>query len=130
MKPYTHNPKLFRDHFVGQGLPAFKGARMQRGHGSWISKLKRFAVPLLMAGATAAAPHVSKAVQKVATNAVRHVFPSNPAMQMVVGQAAGRVANGVVGKVGNAILHKKRKRKGGLRPPGKRQATTLANIFA
>ncbi len=128
MKPYVHNPVVFRKHFAGQGLPAFKGTRIQHGYGSWITKLKRFAVPLLMAGATAAAPHISKVAQKVAQSAAQRIFPNNPAMQRVVGNIAGKVTKRAVKKVAGTI--KKRKRARGVTHPAKRRATTFPNIFA
>lgn len=130
MKRYVHNPALFRAHFSGQGLPAFKGTRIQRGHGSWVSKLKRYAVPLLAAGVQAAAPHVSKLARNVVTHAAQRMFGNNPAMQQVVGHVAGQVADNVVGKVTNAAFKKKRKRVGGFSSQTKRRATTGRNIFA
>lgn len=132
MKPYIHNPAVFRAHFSGQGLPAFKGARMQRGRG-WVSKLKRYAVPLLIAGAQAAAPHVSKAVSKVATSAAGQMFPNNPMMQQLAGNIAGQLTNRVIGKAaGRATAvkkQKKRKAAAGFRLSKRRKGTTLKNIF-
>ncbi len=127
MRPYIHNPAVFRAHFTGQGLPAFKGKRLQRGNGSWITKLKRVAVPLLMAGASAVAPHLKEAAQRAVTSATQRIFPNNPAMQRVVGKVAGRVADHAFGKLTGVI--KKRKQTKGLRRPKKHRGTTRRNIF-
>ena len=129
MKPYIHDPARFRAHFAGQGLPAFEGQRMQRGNGGWVSKLKRYAVPLLIAGAKAAAPHVSRATSQVAANMVQRAFPNNPAMQRVVGNVAGRVTDQVMGTVTNAMLQKKGKRKNNARKNPTRRGTRR-NVFA
>ncbi len=128
MRPYIHNPAVFRAHFTGQGLPAFKGQRLQRGNGSWTTKLKRVAVPLLMAGASAVAPHLKKAAKRAVTSATQRVFPNNPAMQRVVGSVAARAADHAIGKLTGAI--KKRKKPKGLRRLKKHQGTTRRNIFA
>ena len=96
MRPYVHDPKLFRDHFIGQGLPAFKGRRVQRGYGVFTSKLKRYAVPLLMAGVRAAAPHMSNAASRIASSAMQSVFPNNAAMQQLASSVAGNVTNRVL----------------------------------
>lgn len=128
MKRYVPNPQVFHKHFSGQGLPGFKGRRVQHGYGSWISKLKRFAVPLLMAGATAAAPHISNTAQNIAQSAVKSAFPNNPIMQRVVSNVAGDVTKSVMNKVTGTI--KKRKRAGEVKQSAKRRATTLRNIFA
>ena len=136
MKRYIHNPALFRDHFIGKGLPAFRGARMQRGHGAITSKLKRFAVPLLKAGAKAATPYIAKAVNKVASTAVQRVLPGSPAMQQFVGNAAGKVTNRAIKSVAgkNGLLglaqhtNKKRKRSNGVTRTTKIRRTTR-NIF-
>ena len=45
MKPYIHNPQVYRNHF-GSGDTVFQGARRQRGYGA----VKRFAVPLISKG--------------------------------------------------------------------------------
>ena len=129
MKPYIHDPARFRAHFAGQGLPAFKGQRMQRGNGSWVSKPKRYAVPLLIAGTKAAAPHVSRATSQVAANMMQQAFPNNPAMQRVVGNVAGRVTDQVMGAATNAMLQKKGKRKTNARTNPIRRATRR-NLFA
>lgn len=114
MKPYVHNPALFRKHFSGQGLPGFKGARIQRGGslaGMAASALSRYAVPLLMAGATAAAPRIGKAVGKLAEGAAGRVLPNNPAMQRMVGQVASRAATRVTNKTAKAVSSRVRKSK-------------------
>lgn len=129
MKPYIHNPALFRAHFSGQGLPAFKGTRVHRGRG-WVSKLKRYAVPLLAAGVQAAAPHVSKAARNVASHVARSAFSNNPAMQQIVGHVAGQVADAAMGKVTKVALKKSRKRVGSSRARGKRRGTTRRSIFS
>ena len=155
MRPYVHNPKVFRDHFVGQGLPAFKGKRVQRGNGVFTSKLKRYAVPLLMAGVRAAAPHMSNVASRVASSAAQRVFPNSPAMQQLVGSVASNMTDRVVshatkklpknpriddivGRVAghialgaNGKAQKKRKRQSQLTHRSKRKKTTsLQNIFA
>ena len=71
MKPYIHNPNVYRHHFqnqVGRALPGFKGARTQRGHGlgSLFGALARKAIPLLSAGAKLVAPHLKHAVKGIA----------------------------------------------------------------
>ena len=111
MKRYRHNPELYRDHFVGRGLPAFQGRRTHRGRGrgrKLLKKLKRAAIPLLSAGVRAAAPHVSGLTRTVATRAAKAAFGDNPAMQQVIGQVAGRVAEGVMART----LQKKRNQGG------------------
>lgn len=90
MRPYVHNPDIYRRHFKGKALPAFKGQRIQRGHGMF-SLFRRFASPLL----GAVAPHVAGAASKIARNAVKAAFPNQPLMQKVVGnvvQAGTRAA--------------------------------------
>ena len=132
MRPYVHNPKLFRDHFAGKGLPAFKGSRMQRGYGL-TKKLKRFTVPLLMAGVKAAAPHVSKAAGQAASVAIQKAFPNNPGMQRFVGKVATGAANRVITHAtkrlpGNRKAQKRRAQPTSVSRPAKRQQTT-PNIF-
>jgi len=127
MKPYIHNPALFHNHFAGQGLPSFKGTRIQRGYG-WAGKLKRYAVPILRAGAAAAAPHVSKVVRNITQSAVQRAFPGNPIMQSVASNVTGNLTNRLMGAATGAI--KKRKPSKRNRPPAKRRALTLPNIFA
>ena len=128
MKRYRHNPELYRDHFTGRGLPAFQGQRTHRGRGRGkrlLKKLKRVAVPLLKAGARAAAPHVSGITRTVATKAAKAAFGDNPAMQQVIGQVAGRVAEGVMGRA----LQKKRNQRGRGRRKRNGKLLTGRNIF-
>ena len=130
MRPYIHNPALLRAHFAGQGLPAFKGQRMQRGRGNWASKLKRFAVPLLMAGAQAAAPHVSRVASNVASNVAQRMFPNNPIMHRVAGNVVGQVANRVMNRVNHRpSTQKKRKQPASVSNKAKRRRATTRNIF-
>lgn len=132
MKAYVHNPALFRDHFSGQGIPGFKGSRFQRG-GSMASMaasaISRYAVPLLMAGATAAAPHIGNAVGSLAKGAAKHIFRNDKAMQRVVGNMAGKAANRATDAVTSRLLQKKRRRTGSHTTTVKRRATTR-NIFS
>ena len=128
MKRYRHNPELYRDHFVGRGLPAFQGRRTHRGRGrgrKLLKKLKRAAIPLLSAGVRAAAPHVSGLTRTVATRAAKAAFGDNPAMQQVIGQVAGRVAEGVMART----LHKKRNQGGRGRRKRNGKLLTGRNIF-
>lgn len=135
MRPYVHNPAVFRAHFAGRGLPAFQGARYQRGHGrigKIVKKVGRAVIPLFKAGVGAVAPHVKGAVKTVATGAMQHAFPHSPAMQNWVGNTVGNIAGGVAGKISRSVGNKKRKkRKPAVRRKGKRRATTTKkNIFA
>ena len=140
MKQYIHNPALFRDYFAGNGLPAFRGARMQRGGGTFTSKLKRFAVPILKAGAKAATPFIANTANKIATTAAQRVFPGSPAMQQLVGKAAGKVTNHAIKTVAgqNGLLgvtrrtaKKKRKLSNAVTRQTKiRKTTRRHNIFA
>lgn len=125
MKPYIHNPAVFHKHFVGQGLPAFRGARVQRGRGILTSKLKRFAVPLLQAGASTAAPYISKAAGKIATHAARQFFPGNYGAQKMAGKVASKVTGSVINSLTGRV-QKKRKRSVASRRSTKRKATTPA----
>ena len=73
MKAYVHDPAIFRQHYLnqsGQGLPGFRGQRMQygRGIGSFLGKLVRKAIPLLASGAKMVAPHLKKAAVSIATD--------------------------------------------------------------
>ena len=88
MKPYIHNPNLYRDHYrsqLGGNLPGFRGMSMHRQHGNGIgallSKLACKAIPLLMSGAKMIKPHVIKAakgvVNDVAGNVVSSVFKTS-----------------------------------------------------
>ena len=135
MRPYVHNPAVFRAHFIGQGLPSFQGARYQRGHGrvgKFVKKVGRVVVPLLKVGVGTVAPHVQGAVKTVATGAMQHAFPHNPAMHDRVGNTVSNIAGEVVDKVLNSKGNKKRqKHKPAARRKGKRQSTTTKkNIFA
>ena len=135
MKPYVHNPALFRNHFAGKGLPAFRGARMQRGRGALSKKLKRFAVPLLKAGAKAATPYIAKAVNRVASTAAQRIFPGSPAMRQLVGRVAENATNQAIKTVSSRnglprVTHKKRKRVQGGKSKQKFRRTTQNNIFA
>ena len=128
MKRYKHNPELYRDHFMGRGLPAFQGRRTHRGRGRGrrlLKKLKRAAVPLLKAGAKAAAPHISGITRTVATTAAKAAFGNNPAMQQVIGQVAGQVAEGVMART----LQKKRNQRGRGRRKRNSKLLTGRNIF-
>ena len=128
MKRYKHNPELYRDHFMGRGLPAFQGRRTHRGRGRGrrlLKKLKRAAVPLLKAGVKAAAPQVSGITRTVATRAAKAAFGNNPAMQQVIGQVAGRVAEGVMART----LQKKRNQRGRGRRKRNSKLLTGRNIF-
>lgn len=126
--PYVHNRELFRSHFRGQGLPAFRGARMQRGHGL-MSKIKRYAVPLLLAGAKVAGPHIQRGATTLATSAARSIAPNNPAMQKVVGNLAGHMAGKALNHaIKKRPVQKKRKPKSRLSSHSKLQRSTR-NIF-
>lgn len=127
MKRYVHNPDLFRDHFVGQGLDVFKGARMQRGGGNFMGKFKRFAVPLLLAGARAAAPQISNLAKTVTSAAAQRVFPNSPAFQNFAGKLASNVTNQVLKKSGK--VQKKRKPLQKLKRAAKARRLTPPNIF-
>lgn len=134
MKAYVHNPAVFRSHFTGKGLPAFRGARYQRGHGlrNVAKSIGRVAVPLLKAGVRASAPHIQGVVQKAATSAMRQAFPNSPGIQRFVGNVAGRAVGGLAGKVSKTVSHKRRKKRpAARRTPVKRRATTTRrkNIF-
>lgn len=145
MKPYVHDPALFRRHFSGQGLPGFKGKRLQRGGslgGLAATALTRYAVPLLMAGATAAAPQIGKAVGHLAQSAARRILPNNKAMQQVAAKAATRAANHATTKAlgaarKQATKTKKKHKTNSKRTTGNshasakgRTASTLESIFS
>lgn len=102
MKPYVHNPEIFRRHFKGKALPSFKGQRIQRGNGPLFNTLKRVMMPLV----SAAAPHLAGAASKLATKAVKSAFPNHPMMHRVVGNVVKSGTNAAV-----KSLHKKRKSK-------------------
>ena len=69
MKPYIHNPQVFRNHY-GSGDTVFRGARRQRGHGA----LTKFAVPLISSGVQKAKPFI----KKLARQTVRKLLPGVP----------------------------------------------------
>ena len=113
MKPYKRNPALYRAHFAGGGaMPVFRGKRTQRGRGRMKKLLKRYAVPLVQSGVRAAAPHAKRLAGKVATSVAKQAFAGNPAMQRIVGDVAGQVAQHVVSRA----IQKKRTRRTAVRP--------------
>ena len=78
MKPYIHNPNIYRHHFQrGSALPGFRGTRMHRQYGdgiaSFFGKLARKAIPLLISGAKLAKPHVMKAAKNIAEDVGKRV---------------------------------------------------------
>lgn len=81
MKPYIHNPNIYRHHYrsqVGTGLPGFSGNRMHRiqygeGLGSILSSLARKAIPILASGVKLAAPHVKHALKGIAKDVTHEV---------------------------------------------------------
>ena len=89
MKKYQHNPDIFRSHFSGQGLPAFKGNKTQYGYGIK-SILKRSAIPLLNDMAKFIAPLVVKGSKNVAQKAMKRVAPNNPRLQQMVSDGIGQ----------------------------------------
>lgn len=120
MRAYVHNPEIFKRHFKGKALPAFKGQRIQRGNGAKFSFLKRLASPLL----GALAPHVAGAASKLATAAVKKAFPNQPQMQRVVGNVVRHGADIAVKR-----LQKKRKSTLSATTPLKLQRKSQRNIF-
>ena len=79
MKPYIHNPTVYRQHYqnqVGRALPAFKGSRIQHGHGlgSFLGGLARKALPLLASGVKMAAPHLKRAAKNIAKDVAGKAF--------------------------------------------------------
>ena len=120
MKPYVHNPELFKRHLQGKALPSFEGQRVQRGQGAKFDFIKRLATPLI----GALAPHVAGAASKLAKTAVRTVFPNHPKMQRVVGNVVQAGANAAV-----KTLQKKRKSSTTVRTPLKRRKRAQRNIF-
>ena len=128
MKPYIHNPQVYRNHF-GSGDTVFQGARRQRGYGA----VKRFAVPLLSKGIKAAAPFVKKFARK----AIGKIVPNSPFAQqlsdMAIDKLAQKLSSGPliekvvgVGEKKAKHLFKKRKRPVSLSRPAKRKKD---NIF-
>ena len=78
MKKYIHNPNIYRHHFQrGSALPGFRGTRMHRQHGdgigSFLGKLARKAIPLLISGAKLAKPHVMNAAKNIANDVGKSV---------------------------------------------------------
>ena len=116
MKPYKRNPALYRAHFAGGGaMPVFRGKRTQRGRGRMKKLLKRYAVPLVKSGARAVAPHAKRLAGKAATSVAKQAFANSPAMQKIVGDVAGQVAEHVVSRA----IQKKRTRRVAVRPKKK-----------
>ena len=81
MKPYIHNPNLYRDHYrsqTGGELPGFRGMSMQHGNGigALLSKLARKAIPLIMSGAKMIKPHVINAAKGVAKDVTGKIVSS------------------------------------------------------
>ena len=121
MKPYIHNPQVYRNHF-GSGDTVFQGARRQRG------AVKRFAVPLILKGIKFAAPFV----KKVARQAVRRVAPNSQWAQQLSDMAIDKLTQKMssrpmieqvvgVGEKKAKNLFKKRKRPISITRPVKRQ---------
>ena len=102
MKKYQHNPNIFRSHFAGQGLPAFKGRRLQQGYGLG-SLLKRVAIPLLSNVTDLVAPMLVKGTQHVVEKAMKRVAPRNRNLQKFVSENAARAASFGINKSRKAI---------------------------
>ena len=128
MKPYIHNPQVYRNHF-GSGDTVFQGARRQRGYGA----VKRFAVPLISKGIKFAAPFV----KKVARQAVRKVAPNSQWAQQLSDMAIDKLTQKLsskpmieqvvgVGEKKAKNLFKKRKRPISISRPAKRKKD---NVF-
>ena len=107
MKKYQHNPELFRSHFSGQGLPAFKGKRIQHGYGI-SSILKRVAVPLISNITELVAPLVIKGTQQISKKAMKKVAPRNKRLQQMVSDSVGKAT-----ALGINTAHKAAKRQTG-----------------
>ena len=84
MKPYIHNPQVYREHF-GSGDTVFRGARRQKGH----EAVTKFAVPLITSGIKKASPHI----RKLATKAVHKILPNNYFAQQIANQAVNKITN-------------------------------------
>ena len=84
MRPYIHNPQVYREHF-GSGDTVFRGARRQKGHGA----VTKFAVPLIASGIKKASPHV----RKLAAKAVHKILPNNYFAQQIANQAVNKITN-------------------------------------
>ena len=82
MKPYIHNPQVYREHF-GSGDTVFRGARRQKGHGA----VTKFAVPLITSGIKKASPHI----RKLASKAVHKILPNNYFAQQIANQAVNKL---------------------------------------
>jgi hypothetical protein len=82
MKPYIHNPQVFREHF-GRGDTVFRGARRQKGHGA----ITKFAVPLVSSGIKKASPFLKSFARK----AVQKIAPNNPFAQQIANSAVEKV---------------------------------------
>lgn len=121
MKPYLHDPEIYRRHFTGKALPHFKGQRIQHGHGL-LSFVRRVASPLI----GAVAPHLAGAASKFARKAVKAAFPNHPLMQRVVGNVVKAGTRAVVKTVqkGNPPAKKRRIVKKGPKPKRRKR-----NIF-
>ena len=113
MKPYVHNPQVFRNHF-GTGDTVFQGARRQRGHGA----VAKFAVPLISSGIKKASPFI----KKLASQSVKRLLPGVPFAQQIADTAVNKITNTlsskpmiekVVGSAENRAskLFKKKKRR-------------------
>ena len=128
MRPYIHNPQVYREHF-GNGDTVFRGARRQRGHGA----VTKFAVPLITSGIKKASPHL----RKLAGKAVQKILPNNMFAQHIANQAVNKITNTlsskpliekVVGSVESRgqQLFKKKKRSKALKTAGNQKGK---NIF-
>ena len=142
MEPYVHDPDLYRKHFIGYGLDGFSGTRIQqRGRGrGWWRQAKRYAIPLLKAGARIALPHVSRALKHAAGVSAAHLFPGNTAIQSAIGHMTDHVTKRLTKKTGkllkNTKSHKtkqqqqnKRKRSSSASRGAKRNRTRSSSIF-
>ena len=103
MNSYVHNPQLFRRHFAGKSLEAFRGKRVQRGRGLAYSFLKRVAVPLL----SAAAPHIVGAASSLARRLTAKAFPKHKRMQRIVGDVVRSGAGAAVAHVQKRATRKR-----------------------
>ena len=110
MKPYIHNPDIFRKHYVGRALPAFQGQRMQYG-ASPFNLIRRIAAPLLYNGIKLAAPHLAGSAGKLAQLAMKKVFPKQHGMQKIVGNVVKAGTQAAVNKIAGGKVQKKRKLK-------------------
>ena len=108
MRPYVHNPDIFRKHYIGRALPAFQGQRMQYG-ASPFNLIKRIAAPLIYQGIKFAAPHLAGSAGKLAQMAMKKVFPKQHGMQKVVGSVVEAGTQAAVDKIAPGRVQKKRK---------------------